>query len=186
MRSRCLPIALVCCVIATPALAGTLGLGANLGFSSINPENGRDAQVVAWPSSVIGFQPGFRLSYIADSGTHEGYLDSGLLRLSGGGEATTYVELSGNYQYNFASGGRTRPYLTAGVGIFHVSLSSDFGGDESGTSALFGGGVGIRHSVSADHGSLRFEARFDRVEESDVIGAAGVFGFKFGYDLWMR
>jgi opacity protein-like surface antigen len=172
---------------STAAGAGTVGIGANMGFSAINPAVGADTQIFAWPGSVVGFQPGVRLSYLVETRTHEGFLDTGLLRLSGAGESATYTQLSGNYQYNFRSTASVRPYLTAGVGMYRVSLGSDFGPGESGNSFLYGGGGGIRHWVSEEHGAVRAEARYDHVGEgSKIIQKADVFTFRLGFDLWLK
>ena len=177
----------LCLSGAIPAAAGTFGIGANMGFTSITPDVGRDTQIVGWPASAVGFQPGVRFSYITEAGTHEGFLDTGLLRLSGGGESTTYMLLSGNYQYNFLLTGKVRPYLTAGAGIHRVSLGSDFVPDESDNSLVFGGGGGIRLPVSADHGAIRLEARYDHAGNgNNFLSSAGMFTFRAGFDLWMK
>jgi len=188
MRSIGIPVVLaLCVVISTPAAAGMFGLGANVGFSAHNPEGGGDdTQILGWPGNVLGYQPGIRFSYTGEARTHEGFLDTGFYRLSGGGESASFTILSGNYQYNFATDERTRPFLTAGAGLYWMSFGSDFGGDEDDTTFLWGGGLGLRHWVSENHGAIRVEARYDLIEEGDtMIGAAGVFTFRLGFDMWM-
>jgi hypothetical protein len=174
--------------VSSRANATPWSLGANMGFAAINQETGPDIKAFGWPSTVVAFQPGLRLGVLPGNGTHEVYLDTGLLSLSGGGSRNTEIQASGNYQVNFLPGARTQPYLTAGVGLIHASFASDFGGDESATSAMFGGGGGVRQWIASDSGSLRFELRYDRVTEGGdgFIEKAGVFGARMGFDLWIK
>jgi hypothetical protein len=144
--------------VSSRANATPWSLGANMGFAAINQETGPDIKAFGWPSTVVAFQPGLRLGVLPGNGTHEVYLDTGLLS------------------------------LTAGVGLIHASFASDFGGDESATSAMFGGGGGVRQWIASDSGSLRFELRYDRVTEGGdgFIEKAGVFGARMGFDLWIK
>jgi hypothetical protein len=176
--------------LAVPAFATSWGLGANTGLVVYKPSSGGDATtIIAWPGSVLTFMPGLRLGLRGESGNDEGYLDSGLLLLSGGGFTETHLQNSLNYQHNFGSAGRPRPYLTAGGGMILASFDSDFPGSTV-VSPIFGGGVGMQFPVAEDHGSIRLELRYDRILEGESNGAdideAGLLGLRFGFDLWMR
>jgi hypothetical protein len=166
-----------------PQAFANWSLGANLGVSFVNPEDGSSETVAGWPLDAF-LEPGLRIGFAGTRSSHEGYLESGLVLVDS--DSTVHVfELIGNYQYSFKPGSPTSPFLTAGVGLVNV----DNGG--SATSAMYGGGLGIWHRVAADHGRVRAEVRYDRVSEGDdngveVIDKAGIVGIKLGFDLWMK
>jgi hypothetical protein len=170
-------------VLASTALAGNWSLGTNLGISFYNPEDGGDLTFIAIPSSAVFFQPGLRAGFTGTNSPHEFYLDTGVSDLDGD---VTRILLTGNYQYNFASKTSTSFYLTGGLGFANVSIA-----DRGATSLMVGAGAGARFQVANGHGSIRTELRYDRVAEGDdggipVIDEAGLIGFKFGFDLWMK
>ena len=173
---------------ASQAHASMFSLGADMALSIHHPEFGDNTTIFGLPGATELFQPGFRFGIQPGAGTHELYLDTGLLSLSGGGDSFRALVASANYQYNFSHAARTRPYLTAGFGLLNQHVSSSFGGSASATSGIGGGGVGIRQWLAGDQGSLRFEARYDRIGRSkhDEIGKAGVFSLKVGFDLWVK
>jgi Outer membrane protein beta-barrel domain len=180
-------VALSLALFGVPAHAGTWSLGTNLGISFVQPEDTDNQTNIAWPASAELFQPGIRIGYAKEQSPHEFYADTGLLDANG--DFHTFL-LTGNYQYNFASQTSTNFYLTGGLGLANVGF--DVGPTDVGaTSLLFGVGGGARFRVSDGHGTIRAEVRYDRVTEGDdegveVIDEAGIFAFKFGFDLWLR
>ena len=170
-------------VLTSPALAGNWSLGANLGVSSYDPEGGEDLTLIAFPSSAVFFQPGLRVGFAGTNSPHEFYLDTGVSDLDGD---VTRILMTGNYQYNFASKSNTSFYLTGGLGFANVSIV-----DDGATSLMVGAGAGARFRVADGHGSIRTELRYDHVGEGDdgsteVIDEAGLIGFRFGFELWMK
>lgn len=190
---------------AVPASAMTWSVGANLGFGMVQPADkyGLDnVTIFGWPSApnnLLGVVPlpgaGLRFGFAGSQPTHEFYIDTGLSYASLKDALTQRgVQISGNYQYNFGSGGSMSPYLTAGAGFLMGGIKiedpdPDLAADVSATSAMFGGGLGIRHKMGNGNGTFRAEVRFDRATEGKdgdviVIPEGNVFGLKFGFDLW--
>jgi hypothetical protein len=185
-RSLLLP-ALVALALgaASQAHAGMVSLGTNFGLTIHHPSGGGgNTTIFGLPGSTFGFQPGIRVGFQPGGTTHELFLDTGLLSLSSGGSTERLLQASVNYQYNFSSKSKTRPYLTAGLGFFNEHSS----GENGETSGLGGGGIGIRQWVAEDHGALRLEVRYDHLGWSShgAIGKAGLTSIKAGIDLWMK
>ncbi|HEY6572271.1 MAG TPA: hypothetical protein VI198_03040 [Candidatus Eisenbacteria bacterium] len=176
-------------VAAPDARAARWSLGTNYGFAVHNPDKGRNSTAFDWPGSAFGFQPGMRLGVTGGSRFSEGYLDLGMFFLDEAVGSRRDLQASLNYQRNLSPQSTTTLYFTAGGGLVHR-------GDDSGTASVsatsgtFGGGVGVRNEISNGFGSLRVEARVDRVlEASDrgavVIEPAVVYALKVGFDLWL-
>jgi hypothetical protein len=157
-------------------------LGTDLGVSIYHPTNGGDnLTVVSWPQNIVEEVPSLRIgALLGPSMAHEVYAKTGFVDESRGGGSVHILALTGNYQYTFPAEGGASPYLTAGGGLLDAGSS---GG--SSTSGVFGGGVGVRYPVAERHGALHFEARFDRIGESDRVRPMNVFSFLFGFELWM-
>lgn len=179
----------VVAMTAADARAARWSLGANYGFAVHNPDEGRNSTAFDWPGSAFGFQPGMRLGVTGGGRFSEGYLDLGMFFLDEADGSRRDLQASLNYQRNLSPQSTTSLYFTAGGGIVHR-------GDDSGaasvsaTSGIFGGGIGVRNEISNGFGSLRVEARVDRVlEGSDrdavVIEPAVVYALKVGFDLWL-
>lgn len=185
---------------AVPASALNWSVGANLGFAMESPASKYDAENTtsfAWPFS--GTTPGLRFGFTGASPAHEFYLDTGL-QYSSTKDVTTTRSFVGtaNYQYNFGSSGNLSPYLTAGAGFVMAGVKiedpdPDLALDVSANSAVFGGGVGIRHKMGNGNGTMRAEVRFDRTTEgSDTVGGfkvpilleSSIITVKVGFDLW--
>lgn len=186
---------------AAPASAMNWSLGANLGLSIVSPDSKYDVEdrtIFGWPSAPdFAFDSplaGIRVGFTGEQPAHEIYVDSGVSYASvkdAGSQRS--VVITANYQYNFGTGS-VAPYLTAGAGFVLGGLkieSSDptVAVDVSGTGAIFGGGVGLRHKMGNGHGTMRGEVRFDRTTEGKdgdipVIFESNVFGIKLGFDLW--
>jgi len=179
-------------VTVVPAQAMNWSLGANLGYSMISPAytGAEKTNLFGWPSSTNGVTPGLRIGFTGENPQHEFYFDTGLSITSTTGISSRDFIATANYQYNFGASGSVAPYLTAGGGLLLTggkieALDIDY----SATSAVLGGGVGIRHKMGNGHGTLRAEARFDRTTEGKdndelIIPKANVFGLKLGFDLW--
>jgi len=198
MHRLSLPFLVSLLVLASPPAhaATNWSLGANLGFSFVNPDQGDNLMIFAWPANADAFQPGIRIGMVKEKSPTEFYIDTGLSIFDGGSSSSSAFELTGNFQYNFdaEAAKTTSPYVTAGIGIVTASFDSGSGSggfDVGATSAIFGFGGGLRHRVAGGHGTIRTELRYDRVTEGDdgsvvVIDDAGIIGIKFGFDLWMK
>jgi hypothetical protein len=205
MRSRlAVPILLLALTLipAAPAVAFNWGIGADLGFSVYMPssdyENAENITVIGAPFSVTRIEEfsvlppagGLRLSFAGENPMHEVWLGTSFARYSEEEVATSFLQLSGNYQFNFATQSAIKPYLTAGVGLNHAGYSDD-DGSESVTSSYFGGGVGAAYKMGT--GRLRAELRYDAGTEATVgdddyivVPKGGAVSFKLGFDLWNK
>lgn len=195
MRGFGIAILLVAVLALAPATSwADWELGANLGVTIHDPsEPGEDnVTFIGAPSGSSVFtslRPGLRVGASSGARTHEAYLDLGYEHISSGGGSIHSTRLAGNYQYNFP-GASVRPYVTAGLGIFNESADFDIG-NTGATAMTFGGGAGLGLPVSDGAGRLRFEARYDKMQEGKhlgevVIPEAGILSFLFGFDLWIH
>jgi hypothetical protein len=194
----CVVAVLLLASSAVPASALNWSAGANLGIAFDSPTDDalESTTTFGWPFS--GTMPGLRFGFTGASPTHEFYIDTGLNYSSTKDVTTTRSFIgTGNYQYNFGSSGNLSPYLTAGAGFVMVGFKDETDPDDvldiSANSAIFGGGVGIRHKMGNGHGTMRAEVRYDRTTEGkDEIGGVeipiipetSIITLKFGFDLW--
>jgi hypothetical protein len=196
-------LALLAMVPAAPAAALDWGIGADLGFSIFMPSSDYgDVENISsfgipfssFREGELTFVPaagGLRLSFAGENRMHEAWLGVSLNRISEEDVSITVMQLSGNYQFNFATQGAIQPYLTAGVGLNRASYKGD-SDSESGTASYFGGGVGVAHRMGT--GRLRAELRYDALSEGTigdeddyvVFPKGGAVGFKLGFDLWNK
>jgi hypothetical protein len=170
---------------ASTCQAGNWSLGTNLGLSFLNAENqGSTVTALSWPGDALFTrEPGVRLGFAGENRAHEFFIDSGMLLLSESGFSLHSFQLTGNYQYNFTPGTSPSPYVTAGAGLFNVGDDTD-----SSTVPSLGGGLGLQFHVAGGHGTIRSELRFDHFgsDETRGVPSANAFGFKIGFDLWMK
>jgi hypothetical protein len=173
---------------ASPAFAD-ISVGTNFGFAIHHPEDGGDnTTLVGVPSqaSLVGtVRPGLRIGGAGEKRDHEGYVDLSYDGLSSNGSSVHALRIGVNYQYNFA-GTSMRPFVTVGGGMYNLG-----GESVSATSSTIGGGLGFGVPVSDDHGRFRLELRMDHLNDGKdggnvVIGAANVYQFTLGFDLWMK
>ena len=188
-------VVLACVLVATRPAAATWGIGANVGVTIHNPkEDGVDnTTLIGIPtqaSALATIRPGIRVSYTGAAMDHEGFADLSYDSQSSGGDHINAFRLAGNYQYNFSTSGGPRPYVTAGMGIFHegVEIGS---GTVGATAVTFGGGFGVGFPVSKKSGRIRVEARMDALDEGQdgpiiVFDKATVMQIGAGFDLWFR
>lgn len=188
VRIGTLAAALLVLAVA-PAWALNWSLGSNLGFSSLDMKNAsNNLNVFAWPSNSYLFSPGLRVGFMGDNPMHEFYLNTGMFLVSQGSSSIHYLQGTVNYQFNMPVQGSTGPYLTGGAG-FDLVGSKYSGGSESATSAVFGGGLGVRHKMGNGHGVLRAEVRYDHMVEGKdsgniIIPETNNLGVVLGFDLW--
>jgi Outer membrane protein beta-barrel domain len=176
---------------AAPASALHWSLGANLGMQMVDPDGGDNFTAFAWPNMVT---PGLRVGFTGENPQHELYFDTGLSLLSSEDFSGRSFTTTANYQYNFPSQSNLNFFLTGGAGFAIEGSTIDTGPplgeiEESATSAIYGGGVGIRHKMGNGHGTLRAEVRYDMVGEGEddgitIIPESSIFGIKLGFDLW--
>ncbi len=185
--------ALVLVALTTTARAQGLFLGSNLGLYWYQNEDGDALTSLSWPgtASLGAFQPGLRLGWSLDPAHRQAvYVDTGLsfTSIEGDDHSTTFLQLSGNYQYAF-SDAAAAPFVNVGLGLHHMAYEG-----ESLTPFVLGAGVGIRRMLEHGHGALRAEVRLDRQLEAErergsfTLHSPALTGFtvRFGYDLFMK
>jgi hypothetical protein len=170
---------------ASTCQAGNWSLGSNFGLRFLNAENqGSTVTALSWPGdALLAREPGFRLGFTGENRAHEFFIDSGVLLMSESGFSLHSLLLTGNYQHNFTPETSPSPYVTVGAGFYNV------GGDtDSSTLPSLGGGLGLQFHVASGHGTVRTEFRFDHFgsDETQGMPAVNAFGFKIGFDLWMK
>jgi hypothetical protein len=191
-------LVLLAMIPAAPALAVEWGIGADLGYNVFMPssdyEQWRNINAFGWPMG--GTSPeaptygGLRVVFRGEKPTREIWLGTSLALFSMGGVHANRFQLTANYQYNFPTEGRTRPYVTGGAGLTGLSQGSK-GHGKSATGALFGVGAGVAYSVGDGAGRLRAEIRYDRLTEGKddgtiLIPKGGNLGIRLGFDLWVK
>jgi hypothetical protein len=193
-------LALLALVPAAPAAALDWGLGADFGYSIFMPDYDDAENVssismpfIASPSMgeyVIPTVGGLRLSFAGENRMHEVWLGTSLARMSVEDFSLMTMQLSGNYQFNFAAQGAFKPYLTAGVGMIRLGASDD-DFSHSAMSTCFGGGAGVAHQMGS--GRLRGEVRYDMFSEGlfdggeyPVLPKGSGINLKLGFDLWNK
>lgn len=183
MRATLGLLAAACLLALLPtASRAEFSLGTNLGLTFHRLSGaGSSTTLIEWPNSAGDYEPGLRVGFRPADLHHEIYVNSGLISQSHSGSNFHVVEATLNYQYNLLPDDATTAYLTVGGGLLSVGSSSS----PSATSGLLGGGLGVRFRVSEGHGSLRAEARYDRLGESDRLHEASLFGVRLGFDLWL-
>jgi hypothetical protein len=186
MVSRIFVATFVSIVIAgSPPCArgGSLSLGTHLGFHTIKGSGlGGTSEVLAWPSNALTYQPALRVAWGDQRHAHELILDSGMFLIDEGGSTLALLSGAAGYQYTWRATWMNAPFVNASLGLYREG-----GAERVGSSASWGGGVGMRHKVRDDHGALRFEGRVDRLAGSNDFGRPGLtmFGLRLGFDLWL-
>ena len=74
------------------------------------------------------------------------------------------------------------PFVNAGVGLIRQ------GGDAlTTTTKSYGGGIGVRHVVAKDRGTVRIEVRGDFLGENQDLGQPDLMliTLRAGFDLWL-
>lgn len=189
MRTTLAIIALALSVAtAGVAEAGHSLLGLNIGTSlvSINDVTLGTTTVTGQGASLI---PGLRVGYSDDASSFEVVVDvSGFFEPSRNGLPHQYdYSLMASADDAMISGETTSFFITGGIGFQRFDRDV-----WSATREVYGGGVGLRRSVSDDRGALRAELRFDHAPERsvDVAGVgpvvvpeANAVSLKLGFDL---
>lgn len=195
-RARCVGIlamlAMWAMALAARPASADWSVGNNLGLSILMPSGGGDTAVLfdapAGAGSgflMLGAMPGMRFGFTNDARQEEFHLDSGLSLISGSGDSFTSLQITGNFQHAFRPRSQgSQPFITLGAGANLLS-----GGGTSVSSLVMGLGIGQRVWVADEHGSVRFELRYDRVGEAKDNGyvvqeALNTFQVRIGYDLW--
>jgi hypothetical protein len=185
-------LAVVASTLAAWPATADWSVGNNLGLTIMLPSGGGDSAVLfdapAGAGSgflMLGTMPGMRFGFTNDARQEEFHLDGGLGLISGGGDSFTSLQITGNFQHAFRPMSQgNQPFITLGAGANLLS-----GGSSTVTSLVMGIGIGQRVWVADQHGSVRFELRYDRVGEAKESGyvvqeALNTFQVRIGYDLW--
>ncbi len=169
---------------SSPAHALDWSLGTHLGVSWIHggvPGSGTST-IVATPASTFGYQPALRLGCSDRRHAHEVFVDSGQFFIDEAG--STYHQWAGDvgYQEVLWPGRPLSPYANADLGWFNEG-----GAVMSVTSISYGGGLGVRRTVSERHGAVRAEARLEYLNNARNLGrpALHTVGLRLGFDLWL-
>jgi len=195
MRNVCVLAVALFALCPSRAHALNWSLGANLGFTVIDPvEDGDALTTFGWPSAgilnVVG-TPGLRIGFAGEGAAAGVFIETSWMSLSSSGSSLTTATFTGNGIYAFPVSGSVQPFVTAGVGVAHFGDNDFFFTDASANSAIFGGGLGVQHRLGHGHGTLRAEVHYDHVSEGTdnggtLIPATNNIGLKLGFDLWMR
>jgi len=183
-------------VASAGAAHAEVALGASFGYThlSSNDDGFRSSvNVVGIPGTDEFTQPGIRVGYIAPGRLWDLNADVGLVHWSSSlGSHGTQIELLPQFQMNARGSGGFSAFGNGGVGVVYTTVPTSFTSSISATRTVFGAGIGVRKSISEDHGLLRVELRFDHVpkytkEESPSSSftflAADLYSVKLGFDL---
>jgi hypothetical protein len=187
MARRFLPLVLSLAALAltAPAHARTWTIGPNLDVGTrTNDDGGDNVTSIALPATVSGLRVGFP----TPQGSGSLFFDTGLALTSGGGARSNHYSLVGNLQWVFAPRAELTPYVNGGAGLRFVSYRTTV--SARATSLAYGLGVGLRQRWG-ESASVRGEFRLDRVTKGDdgaivVIPGGREYGFRLGFDLWVK
>jgi hypothetical protein len=171
-----LPHLLALALGASPAAAASWSLGTQLGLAYISSGAAGEGTttVVAWPANALTYEPGLRLAVGNDHHTRDLLLDTGWLKLDEAGSTLSMFVATASYQHVFRPGWNWSPFANAGAGAYREDAAT-----VTRTSGRWGGGICVRHVVHEDHGALRFEARYDRLNANRDSGRPEL------NDLWL-
>ena len=181
MRFRLLLLVLLVFPCAAGSARAQVFVGPNLEWSHFSfPEAFRDesGNVV----SIGGFylQPGLRLGYLFPGGILAASVDAGVQSEHLGSFKYTSVIVEPTLAYLFRADHATSPYAGVSTGLEHLSSLEHF------TRPIVGGAVGVRRRVSAGHGFVRGELRYDHFMKRDTKGFVvpeNTVGLRIGLDL---
>lgn len=181
---------LVVALSVTDASAARWSLGMNLGFNVLSfDDNPNDYTLIGVPSqnflTLLG-TPGFRFGIAPEAAPYEVFFDTGFSRAALKDASFSTFQLDANFQYNF-SNGSTHPYVAAGAGLWRIHDDDFLFGSDHAAGPTFGVGVGVRHRLHHGFGTLRAEARYDRLladQDETFFLDANSFALKLGFDLW--
>lgn len=175
----CLVLSSLLAIVPTSHAAS---IGANFGFTHYLPKSGDGLSLVGLPNnSMLGlFAPGMRVTMpLGTDGRASLVLDAGLNFMSVSGSSMHMIGLLGGYQYAFSEAADS-PYVTVAAGLNSVGGS----GISSVNNLVLGGGVGLRHRLPHDKGSLRAELHVDHEFDSeDSTNSLTAIGLKLGFDV---
>ena len=170
-------------------------LGASFGYTHLSYPDlpNFSNNIVGIPGTEEWSQPGIRVGYVAPGRHWDLNADIGLVHQSGPifNDQTT-VELLPQVQANARGRAGFSPFVNGGVGIQLETASISPTRTVTGTRPVFGVGIGVRKSVSDDHGFVRVELRYDHLSESVkelgpgntfTFPATDLFSVKLGFDL---
>jgi hypothetical protein len=188
-------IVIVSLAISGGAARAEVALGASLGYTHLSypdiPNFTND--IIGIPGSAEWSQPGIRVGYLPPGHRWDVNADVGFVHRSGtmGNDETT-VELLPQVQANARARSGFSPFVNGGGGFMHETALLSASTSVSATRPVFGAGIGVRKSVSDDHGFVRVELRYDHLSkhvqelsptESFTFPATNLFSVKLGFDL---
>ena len=174
---------LLACAAAAPAHAdggSVFTLGSGLGVSILMPDDGDNATIFSAPQTgaLIATGPGFRLGTVTANREFEVGLDLSAWWISSGGESSHTLMMGIDFEKHFPHGA-TGPFIGVDGGFSSQNLFSD------GTQGYLGAGVGIRHIVGGDNGSVKFAVRGRHFFDTTDLPTYNVLEFAVAFDLWM-
>ena len=193
---RIIRVVQVATIIASLAVGraarAEVALGASFGYTHLSYPDVSDFKndVIGIPGTEEWGQPGIRVGYLAPGGRWDLNTDVGIAHRSGTfGPDETRVELFPQVQANVRGPGGFNPFVNGGVGIVHETFTAS---SITATRPVFGGGIGVRKSVSDGHGLVRVELRYDHLPEyvkelnpfeTNIFPSTDLFSVKLGFDL---
>ena len=178
-----LPTSLAFLLGASPCVAASWSFGTQLDIAYISSADKKGTStVVAFPSNALTYEPGLRVALGNDRHTNDVMLDSGWFLLDEAGSTLSLFVAMANVQHVFRPEWNWSPFANAGAGVYREDAAT-----VTHTSGRYGAGIGVRHVVHEDHGALRFEARYDHLNENRESGrpTLATWGLRFGFDLWL-
>lgn len=195
VRAVQIAIVIVSIIVSGGSARAEVVLGASFGYTHFTYPDIPDFtnNIVGIPGTQDWSQPGIRVGYVAPGRRWDLNADVGLMHRSGTiGSPETTVELFPQVQVNAAGRRGFSPFVNGGVGMLYETAFTSPINPITATRPVFGAGVGVRKSVSDEHGRLRFELRYDRVSKSEktrgpgdtfTFPATNLFSVKLGFDL---
>ena len=176
-------LVLMVLVLATSPASAQVFVGPNLEWNYWSFPN-PDSNVSGGVLSIGGYylNPGLRLGYLLAGGALAASADAGVQVENLGDLRYRNVIVEPALSYAFLSERATSPYLGFAAGWHYLAL----GLSDNVTRPLVGGFVGIRHRVSAGHGIIRAEFRYDHFTQKDTKGFVlpeNMVGLRLGCDL---
>ena len=184
MLSRLATFLAVACpliLVASSARAVVWQIGPNLGMDvfSVAGDAAAGIGVPEGTDPLVGaLRPSLRFGAWSDDQRHEVYLDTGAMLIT---SESTYTNFIATLNYSHAFRWGSAPYVTAGFGIANRGSLG-----ESRQALSFAVGLGRRQRLGHGHGAVRYEARYERLQERDVPAdnpPLDIIGVRIGFDL---
>jgi hypothetical protein len=144
------------------------------------PEGGDNATIFSAPQggALIATGPGFRLGTVTANRKVEVGLDLSAWWFSSNGESIHTLVMGIDFEKHFPNGA-TGPFIGVDGGFSSQNVFTE------GTQGYVGAGVGIRHIVGGDNGSMKIALRGRHFFDTTDLPTYNVLELAVAFDLWM-